>query len=241
MADFDADGRLDLYTGCFEGGVYLLKGLSAGEFAPALKVLDKTGAVLRIGQYWDFDAGHWDAAKSSKFPDELGIGAAAVDWDGDGDLDLVLGAYHGKLYLRRNLGTAKAAAFASDDEPLEANGAPLMVESGHAIPVVADWDGDGLWDLLSGSDSGAVCWWRNVGTKGAPKFAAPLLLVEESSKAADAPGTRTQVSVCDFDADGRLDLLLGDYRSEKNAAGKSVMHGYVWFFRRLAEPSPSAR
>ena len=45
--------------------------------------------------------------------------------------------------------------------------------------------------------------------------------------------SRTQVSVCDFDADGKLDLLVGDYRTEKNAAGKSVHHGYVWWFRRL--------
>ncbi len=233
MADFDADGRLDLYSGCFEGGIYVLAGKDKGEFAAPKKLLDKAGDVLRLGQWWDFEGGHWSEAKNSKVPSELGIGAAAVDWDGDGDLDLILGSYKGAMYLRRNLGSAKAYAFATDDEPLDAGGSPLAVESGHAIPTIADWDGDGLWDLLSGSDSGAVRWWRNVGTQGAPKFAAPLELVRKSSAAADAPGTRTQVSVCDFDADGKLDLLVGDYRSEKNAAGKSVHHGYVWWLRRL--------
>ena len=233
MADFDGDGKLDLYTGCFEGGVYVLAGKGAGEFAEPVKLLDKSGAVLRLGQYWDFGGSHWSESKTSKVPEELGIGAAAVDWDADGDLDLVLGAYHGKMYLRRNLGSAKVAAFAVDDEPILASEAPLMVESGHAIPVVADWDGDGLWDLLSGSDSGAVRWWRNSGTKDAPKFAAPQELLPASSEADDAPGKRTQVSVCDFDADGRLDLLVGDNRSGKDVAGKSTRHGYVWLLRTL--------
>ncbi|MEO7154478.1 MAG: VCBS repeat-containing protein [Planctomycetota bacterium] len=230
MADFDGDGRLDLYTGSFEGSVYVLFGKGAGEFAEPVKLLDKTGAALRLGLFWDSSVKpvHWAAAETAKFPEEQGISAAAVDWEGDGDLDLVLGAYHGRMYLRRNLGTAKAAAFATEDLLLEAEGAPLMAESGQAMPQVADWDGDGRWDLLSGSLHGAVRWWRNVGTKDAPKFAAPLVLVPDSTGALDTPGTRTQVSVCDFDADGRLDLLVGDYRVDQ-----TLHRGYVWWFRRL--------
>ena len=233
MADFDADGKLDLYTGCFEGGVYVLAGKGGGKFAAATKLLDKSGAVLRIGQYWDDEKGQWAAAPGSKFGEELGIGVAAVDWDADGDLDLILGAYKGKMYLRLNLGTAKAAAFSTEDEPVLAGGVALEVKSAHAIPSVADWDGDGKWDLLSGSDSGAVYWYRNIGESGKPAFAFAQQLVGPSSGEADAPGKRTQVHACDFDADGQLDLLLGDYRSEKNEAGKSVHHGYVWWFRRL--------
>ena len=68
-----------------------------------------------------------------------------------------------------------------------------------------------------------------------PQFAAlaaPVELVPPSTKNDGQPGTRTQVSVVDFDLDGKLDLLVGDYRTEKNAAGKSAPHGYVWWFRR---------
>jgi len=137
------------------------------------------------------------------------------------------------LYLRKNLGTAKQYAFALEDEPIQVGEKHMVMESAHAIPTIADWDGDGLWDLLSGSDGGAVVWWRNIGTRGAPKFAPSVELVAASSEAPDAPGKRTQVNVCDFDADGKLDLLVGDYRSAKNAAGKSEHHGYVWWFRRL--------
>ena len=48
-------------------------------------------------------------------------------------------------------------------------------------PVLADWDGDGLPDLILGVSeanrsysSRGVYWCRNVGTKGAPKFATTL-------------------------------------------------------------------
>jgi len=230
LADFDGDGKLDLYTGCFEGGVYVMAGKGKGEFAAPKGLLDKSGAVLRIAQFWDGD--HWADRPDATFPGELGVGAAAVDWDADGDLDLVLGAYKGRMYLRKNLGAAKQAAYATDDEPVLAAGKPLVVESGHAMPCVADWDGDGRWDLISGSDSGAVSWWRNIGAAGKPVFDAPVELVAASSKKADAPGTRAQATVADLDADGKLDLLVGDWRSSKGADGKSALHGYVWWFRR---------
>jgi hypothetical protein len=233
LADFDGDGRLDLYTGSFEGSVCVLFAKGAGEFAEPVKLLDKSGAPLRLGLFWDSSVKptHWVAAQTAKFPEELGISAAAVDWEGDGDLDLVLGAYHGRMYLRLNLGTAKAAAFSTEDVLLEAEGEPVMVKSGHAMPHVADWDGDGRWDLLSGSLEGGVRWWRNVGTKEAPKFAAPLVLVPDCTGTMDTPGTRTQARVCDFDGDGRLDLLVGDYRVDQ-----SLHRGYVWGYRRLPAP-----
>ena len=230
MADLDGDGKLDLYTGCFEGGLYVLPGKGRGEFGTPAKLLDKSGAVLRLAQYWDEN--QWRDAPGASFPGELGIGAAAVDWDDDGDLDLVLGAYKGKMVLRRNLGTVKAASFATVDEPILVGAEPLSVESGHAMPTTADWDGDGRWDLFSGSDGGAVQWWRNVGAKGAPQFAAPVELVPPSTKNDGQPGPRAQVSAVDFAPDGTLAPLVGDYRTEKNAAGKSAPHGYVWWFRR---------
>ena len=49
--------------------------------------------------------------------------------------------------------------------------------SGHAAPAVADWDGDGRWDILSGSDSGAVYFCRNTGEPGATRFDEPEVLI----------------------------------------------------------------
>ena len=55
---------------------------------------------------------------------------------------------------------------------VEAGGKPVDVErSGHAAPFVGDIDGDGLPDLLVGQfDEGRLRVYRNIGTKGKPRF-----------------------------------------------------------------------
>ena len=42
----------------------------------------------------------------------------------------------------------------------------LKLPKGHAAIAVGDWDGDGLWDILSGCDDGAVYWFKNTGKLG---------------------------------------------------------------------------
>lgn len=49
---------------------------------------------------------------------------------------------------------------------------PIDVEIGHAAPLFADFDGDGLRDLLVGQfGDGKLRIYRNVGDARAPKFA----------------------------------------------------------------------
>jgi hypothetical protein len=79
------------------------------------------------------------------------------------------------------LALAAAAPFVADDLAsellppvrVEAAGKPIDTAVGHAAPFVADFDGDGVKDLLVGQFGDGILWiYRNVGTNAEPKFAA---------------------------------------------------------------------
>ena len=70
------------------------------------------------------------------------------------------------------VGDASAQEF-KDPVRLEADGQPIDTEVGHAAPLLDDFDGDGLKDLLVGQFAGGLLWiFRNEGTNEAPKLAA---------------------------------------------------------------------
>ena len=237
--DFDGDGQKDLVSGCFEGWGYFVKGF-LGVFAKPTPILDTAGNNLRISQFWNYETKKWDKVEDAEFGD-LAIALTPVDWDADGDFDLLFGSFEGHVFLRTNSGSATKPAFDADDIiQIEAGGKPLAVPSRHAMPVVADWDHDGRWDLVTGSAGGAVYWYRNTGEAGAPQFDTAELLVVPGGNDLDTPGRRTQVAVGDWDGDGRNDLLVGDYRSSKSKTGKREMHGWVWLYRRLPAVEASA-
>jgi len=75
-----------------------------------------------------------------------------------------------------------ASALAGDLAPpvrIEAAGKPIDTEVGHSAPNVADWDGDGVNDLLVGQFGDGVLWiYRNEGTNAAPKLAAGVKFKE---------------------------------------------------------------
>ena len=119
-----------------------------------------------------------------------------------------------------NEGTSKKPEFAINNIVVETNGEPLKVKA-HCCPVVADWDDDGLWDVIAGSDDGSVTWFRNTGNKVSPAFSAGQELVAPNqgngynllfwNDEEIVPGIRSQVEVTDYNRDGKLDLIVGDF------------------------------
>jgi len=208
--DFDADGIEDLISGSYDPGeIYLFRGEGKGKFKVRETIRDKSGKpVLRKPDQ--------EIAVES-----FGSWPAMVDWDSDGDLDLLFGGFDGTLNLRVNEGTRRVAAFATRTTVVSAGGKPLEIPEGHCTPVVADWDGDGRWDILSGAATGAVYWFRNVGKPGRPELAAAVELLPPHKGIGYAefldideeprPGIRSQIDVADYNGDGKLDLLVGDF------------------------------
>lgn len=194
--DLDGDGKTDVLSGSWPGELYLFRRKADGTFAAGETLRGKDGKPVVPG------------SASAPF---------AFDWDGDGKPDLIVGTVDGSVYLLRHLG--RNLTF-GEPEPLVADGQPVKVV-GDAAPVVADWDGDGLPDLLVGSDDGDVIWHRNVGTARAPKLGPATVLVPKSVAAVGRRpdpgpgewGTRVKPCVVDWDGDGKLDLLLGDVNS----------------------------
>lgn len=182
-----------------------------GTFAAGEFLKDPDGKNANGGPPW----------KSAKKPEMDSLAAAPwlVDWDDDGDLDLLIGNIAGHVVLLTNEGGPKTPQFVRKG-PLEAGGEVLDVDSNDAGPTTADWDGDGRWDLVVGGGAGTVKWFRNEGTKGAPKLAKGVELVKgnghgPAKNGATGPAMRVKPHVVDWNGDGALDLLLGDYTSSK--------------------------
>lgn len=128
-----------------------------------------------------------------------------ADWNADGKKDLIMGRNRG-VYVYLNEGSNAEPRFDFDRSRL---GMKIndVFPTERLSPVVVDWDGDGLQDLLAGTQSGEVFFARNTGSKETPEFDA-VSSVKAGGKKVDA-GSEARIAVGDVDGDGRTDLLVG--------------------------------
>ncbi|MBI3862133.1 MAG: VCBS repeat-containing protein [Planctomycetia bacterium] len=142
----------------------------------------------------------------------------AVDWNGDGRLDLLAGGYvTGRIYFYENTGPlADGTPNLAYRGPLEADGKALNVVDWAAAPCAADFDGDGDLDLISGNmplnagggDSSDadhfLRYYENTGSRTEPR-----LVERPFPKTGSFPNSILATPrAVDFNADGRLDLVV---------------------------------
>jgi hypothetical protein len=137
----------------------------------------------------------------------LGLFPRAVQWDGDGRKDLVVGLADGRVRLYTNVATDAAPAFDAGVFLLRSG---LEIDVGNrAAPLIADWDGDGRKDLIVGALDGRVRVYLNSGADAAPLFVTEMV-VQSSGADLLAPSGRSSPCLADLDGDGRRDLLAGN-------------------------------
>jgi hypothetical protein len=185
LADLDADGDLDLILGSSESPLLYYQNTGTPT-APA------------------FSEGPDIFAPVSELDAELGV---CIDLDGDSDLDLVVGGYHG-LKLFENTGSSTSPTF------VEAAGFFSGLTTGpNPVPTLADLDGDQDLDLLVGlSEDGALKFYPNSGTPTAAAFA------EADAEIWFDVGLYAYPWFADLDGDLDVDLTSG--RDE---------HGFVYY------------
>lgn len=198
--DFDGDGLIDVLSGSYSpGDLFLFKNRGDGKFSAGETIKDIDDYPLNVGN------------ASAVF---------AFDWDGDGDLDLVVGNIEGQVWYVPNTGTRTKPEYEAL-QPLEVAGKAVRAEHGDSGPIIADWDGDGVADLLVGCGDGSVQWYRCLKFEDKqPVLAVGKTLVPPSDESAKAKpgqcGIRTKLCVTDWNGDGRPDLLVGDLEFERS-------------------------
>lgn len=231
--DWDRDGDFDLVVGDEDGRVAFV------ENTERLNT-DRT-PVFAAPRYFQQEA---DTLKCGALATPVG-----VDWDGDGDTDIVSGNTAGYIEFFENLsGPRVPQPRWAAPRRLEAGGrvfrvtagpngsiqGPAEAKWGYTTLNVADWDLDGDLDIVFNSILGDVMWLENAGTRTAPKLLAAKAV--EVAWEATPPRLgwgwrtpqgnalltqwRTTPLVFDFNRDGLLDLAMLDHE------------GFLAFFER---------
>jgi hypothetical protein len=223
FVDLNNDGQPDMITGQYYGEVSWFPGSKHG-FMPG-EALPQEGNPRSEERRKKAHQFYW-----------LYSSASFGDFTGDGKPDLIVGGR--ALRMSKNIGTSTDPKFGPRELLLDVHGKPLKVYDykkedlkffedrkflGYEPPIagdedlspyVADWDSDGVSDLMvtnsyAHEDLATVSFFKGEKTNGEYRFhpGIPLFTAKKNGKA--FPGSGPRISVTDWNSDGVNDLLIG--------------------------------
>ncbi|MFL5754653.1 MAG: FG-GAP repeat domain-containing protein, partial [Bacteroidia bacterium] len=209
--DYEGDGDLDLLVGNFG---YFNAG-PPSTYTSSLALLENTGTTAQ--PQFTLQSGDFQNISGYNIVNKApGMG----DFDNDGDYDLFIGGYDGKLSYFENtapVGTAAVFTFVSDYYVGFLQGIDIGVA---AYPNVIDLDRDGIKDLIVGEYNGTLNYFRNTGTAASPQ----LTLIKDTLgnvKVVEQGYSYGQAMTCIFDDGGTYKMAVGSER------GYMYMYGNI--------------
>ena len=132
-----------------------------------------------------------------------------VDFDKDGDLDLVCGEFLDKIHYSKMWVHAQNHAMQAG-RLLMHQGVPIQMDLEMLQVVAFDWDKDGDTDLLVGQEDGRVALVENTGAfeAGTPAFLPPKFFQQQADCL--KVGALCTPFAVDWDQDGDQDIVAGD-------------------------------
>ena len=230
LADFDGDGDLDIICGEF------LDKFSYFENVGTRKK-PKYAAARRLTYQ----------GKSIQMDLEM-ITPTSIDWDKDGDVDLIVGDEDGRVALVENSGKTVDGLPQFLPPKYFQQEAKELKFGALVTPWSFDWDGDGDEDLICGNSAGYICWFENLGGGKTPKWNKPVKLQADGKVIrimaghngsiqgpCEAKWGYTTLSVADWNHDGLPDIIVnsiwgkvewyqnvGDRKRSKLTASKPI-------------------
>jgi hypothetical protein len=190
FGDLDNDGDYDLLVGEFLGRISYYEN-TGDKFSPNFifheQIKDNSGSFITAGNI------------ARPF---------LIDIDNDGDLDLVLGGFNGRITLYRNIGTPEDYIFERDNLYFG-----NLDVGDNSAPFLIDYTNDGKLELFSGSDSlsaknsGNIFYYRNDGS-----INQPVWNLVEGKFLNQSFGSDAVPFFVDIDNDGDLDLFIGNVK-----------------------------
>ncbi len=210
--DLNGDGHLDIVSGNFRGTFFVFEGQGAGKFAPDSTQLLAAGKPIQV-----------DAHSDPFF----------VDWDADGDMDLVTGSMS-KVQLSINDGSATEPKFSQLKTLVEATpGSTELVfgERGYEGPRsglrvwVEDVNGDGRLDILMGDSVGLD--YPADGMDEEKSREQHAKWSERWKALSDEQAKLRESNASEDDMDASYEAM-GELYQERNKFLKTVSTGSVW-------------